>query len=133
MLLENLNDEAVAPKRERETHNLDPLKPHLTADDWQLYTCAFPPSVMRRVADSLNNATLRTFKAMEKKLGAMKLGTPRATYTSAVYEVMQKNIVKALYRNSKYGAADSEPMSVARGLVVKFAAKCGVEVDPWDL
>ena len=138
MMLEKLTETTeatttVAPKRERETHNLDPLKPHLTADEWQLYTCSTAPSVMRRVADTLNNAALRTFKAAEAKLGKMKLGTPREKVLAVLREAYSAHLGKAMRRNAKHGACDTEPEWVAADLMNKFAAKYGVEVSRWDL
>lgn len=124
---------AAAPKRERKTHNLDPLKPHLTAAEWQLYTCSTAPSVMRRVADTLNNAALRTFKAAEQKLGKMKLGTPREKVLEVLREAYSAHLGKAMRRNAKHGACDTEPEWVAAGLLNKFAAKYGIVVSRWDL
>lgn len=108
-------------------------KPTLSADDWQLYTCSTPASVMKRVAETLNNATFRTFKAAEKKLCKMKLGTPRAEVLKVLREAYAAHLEKALLRNSKHGAMDTEPQWVAADLMTKFGSKYGVEVSRWDL
>ena len=109
-----------------------PSMPSLDADDWQLYTTAYPPSVMKRVATSLNKAVWQTYLAAHMKLDKMKMGTPEERIKKAIYEAYRAKLEKALYRNSKYGAADTEPRYVASRLMVKFASRYGVEMTGWD-
>ena len=112
-------------------HHVGFEKPNLSADDWQLYTCTMPPSLQKRVAESLNKAAWQTFLAAYMKLDKMKLGTPAETIRKAIYDAYRAHLEKALYRNAKHGAADTEPRYVAARLMVKFASRY-VEMTGWD-
>lgn len=111
------------------TQSLFVTKPALSADDWQLYTATNPPSVMKRVASSLNSAAYRSLKAAHTKLARMKLGTPKAAIQEALHNAYAAHLEKTLEKYASYGAFDTEPRYVARTLMQNLAAQYGVAFD----
>ena len=107
-------------------------KPALTAGQWELYTVTCKPSVLARVAKSLNNEAVRAMKDADKKLSKLPFGTEQKVAKAVVRDAYQNHLWDVMEKNAKYGALDTEPRAVAGNLMAEVAARYGVHMTGWD-